>query len=128
MFFINFKSLLRKTSPYKNLLKKIKFPHGAFNTIEELMFSRKLPQDSKQWELGLSNKKNNHEEIQISNHVFEKERCSNVYRYFFFFYYSLLSFSFFAGVYVKTDVCAAYLALLSFRREMYKLTNLGKLL
>ena len=71
-------SLPRKRS-IRDIVSKIKFPHGLHNTVDELVTATTFPSDVKDWPTAIGQAPSRME-LKQSREVFEKENYSNMYR------------------------------------------------
>ena len=66
-----------------DIVGKIKFPHGLFNTVGELASAKEFPADKSLWPIAFGDPPSD-VEIRESKLVFDENEYSNLYRYFGF--------------------------------------------
>ena len=113
-----------KTQCIRDIVCKIKFPHGLHNTVEELVAATNFPTRAEDWPtfIGQAPAK---EEMEQSRALFEREGYPNMYRWIERRGNYNVIFRYLCGIYVKKDVVGGLLALLYFRDELLRLTGLG---
>ena len=73
-----------RTQSIRDIVSKIKFPHGLHNTVEELVSASNFPSDIKEWPTTIGQAPTT-AEIEKSQELFKKEKYPNMYRQAKFF-------------------------------------------
>ena len=68
-----------RTESIRDIVSKIKFPHGLHNTVDELVSASRFPVNSRDWPASIGQPPSN-AEIEQSRKLFEKEQYPNMYR------------------------------------------------
>ena len=71
-------SILR-TQSIQDIVCKIKFPHGLYNTVAELVSATNFPSTESDWSTAIGRAPSK-EEIEESAIIFERENYPNMYR------------------------------------------------
>lgn len=72
-------NLLPRKQSARDIVSKIKFPHGLHNTVNELVAASKFPLNVKDWPTAIGQPPSPME-LEHSREVFERENYSNMYR------------------------------------------------
>ena len=67
------------TRSIRDIVSKIKFPHGLYSTVEELVSATDFPSDISKWPTTIGQAPSN-AEIKQSEQLFNKENYPNMYR------------------------------------------------
>ena len=76
----NIFTFLNRDQGAHELLKKIKFPHGMYNTVEELISANTFPSVVNEWPSEFGSLPTEIELLE-SKMIYEREKYPNMYRY-----------------------------------------------